>query len=41
MNDLHDLTLVKLADLSREVQIEVYSYFDVLTEVHIFVAFSG
>ena len=33
MNDLCDLTLAKLGDLSREVPVEVYSYFDVLTEV--------
>jgi len=37
MDDLYDLTLVKLVDLSREVHIEVYSSFDVLTEVRIFV----
>ena len=33
MNDLCDLTLEKLEDLSREVHVEVYSYFDVLTGV--------
>jgi len=31
MNDLYDLTLDKLGNLSLEVPIEVYSYFDVLT----------
>ena len=41
MNDLCDLTLGKLADLSREVHIEVYSHFDVLTEVCIWWGFSG
>ena len=41
MNDLCDLTLDKLADLSREVHIEVYSHFDVLTEVCIWWVFSG
>jgi len=39
MEDLCDLTLNKLGDLSREVHVEVYSYFDLLTRVRIFVAF--
>lgn len=33
MDDLYDLTLEKLGNLSLEVQIEVYSRFDVLTGV--------
>ena len=33
MDDLCDLTLDKLWDLSREVRIEEYSQFDVLTGV--------
>ena len=37
MDGLCDLTLDKLVDLSREVHVEVYSYFDVLTEVRILV----
>ena len=41
MNDLCDLTLNKLGELSREVLIETYSYFDVLTEVRILVVFLG
>ena len=39
MDDLCDLTSAKLGDLSREVHIEVYSHFDVLTEVRILVGF--
>ena len=39
MNGLYDLTLGKLGNLSRETHVEVYSYFDVLTEVCIFVGF--
>jgi len=39
MNDLYDLTLAKLGDLSREVHIDVHSHFDVLTEVRILVGF--
>ena len=35
MDDLCDLTLDRLANLSREVLIEEYSYFDVLTGVRI------
>jgi len=35
MDGLCDLTLAKLGVLSREVHIEVYSYFDVLTEVRV------
>ncbi|KAF9779635.1 hypothetical protein BJ322DRAFT_371116 [Thelephora terrestris] len=35
MRNLYDLTLGKLCDLSLEVPIEVYSYFDVLTGVRI------
>ena len=35
MNDLYDLTLNKLGNLSLEVPIEVYSYFDVLTGVRV------
>ena len=37
MDDLCNLTLEKLGDLSNEVHVEEYSYFDVLTEVRIFV----
>ena len=33
MDGLCDLTLAKLGDLSHEVPVEEYSYFDVLTEV--------
>ena len=40
MNDLCDLTLAKLGDLSREAHVEVYSYFDVLTQVRISVGFT-
>ena len=40
MEDLCDLTLNKPGDLSRQVRVEVYSYFDLLTRVRIFVAFS-
>jgi len=36
MDSLCDLALAKLGDLSREVHVEVYSYFDVLTGVRIF-----
>ena len=39
MNGLCDLTLNKLGALSREVHVEVHSYFDVLTGVRIFVTF--
>ena len=39
MNDLCDLTLNRLGTLSREIPIEVYSYFDVLTGVRIRVEF--
>jgi len=35
MDSLCDLTLAKLGDLSREVRVEVHSYFDILTEVRI------
>jgi len=35
MNDLCDLTLNKVGGLSREVRVELYSYFDVLTGVRI------
>ena len=35
MDGLCDMTLAKLGNLSREVRVEVYSYFDVLTEVRI------
>ena len=35
MEDLCDLTLDKLGELSREVYIEDYSYFDVLTGVRV------
>ena len=41
MNDLCDLTLGKLGILSREVHVEVYSYFDVLTGVRIYCGSSG
>jgi len=37
MNDLSDLALARLVDLSREVRVEVYTYFDVLTEVRLLV----
>jgi len=37
MDTLCDLTLAKLGDLSLKVHVEVYSYFDVLTGVRIFV----
>lgn len=33
MNDMCDLALDKLGDLSSEVHVEVYSYFDILTRV--------
>ena len=33
MDSLYDLTLDKLGDLSHDVYVEVYSYFDVLTKV--------
>ena len=39
MDDLFDMTLIRLRDLSREVRVEVYSYFDVLTGVRISVVF--
>jgi len=39
MDDLCNLTLAKLGDLSREVHIELCSYLDVLTEVDIFAVF--
>jgi len=39
MNDLCDLTLDKLGDLSREVPVEVFSYFDVLTGVRTLVVY--
>ena len=39
MNDLCDLALDKLGDLCREVQVDVYSYFDFLTEVRILMRF--
>jgi len=39
MNNLCDLTLDKLGDLCREVHVDVYSYFDVLTEVRIVIGF--
>ena len=35
MDNMYDLTLVRLGDLSREVRVEAYSYFDVLTGVRI------
>ena len=41
MDDLCDLTLNKLGDLSREMSVEVYSYFDALTMVRTLVGFSG
>ena len=41
MDGLCDMTLAKLGDLSREVSVEVYSYFDVLTEVRILLAYPG
>ena len=41
MNDLCDLTLGKLEILSREVRVEVYSHFDVLTGVCIYCGSSG
>ena len=40
MDDLYHLTLTKLGDLSREVHVKVYSYFDVLTEVRTPVGFA-
>jgi len=40
MDDLYDLTLEKLGDLSREVPVEVYSHFDVLTQVRISLGFA-
>jgi len=33
MDDLCDLALDKLGDLTREVRVDVYSHFDVLTEI--------
>jgi len=33
MDELFHLTLDKLGDLSREIRVEVYSHFDVLTQV--------
>ena len=39
MDELRNLTLAKLVDLSNEVHVEEYSHFDVLTEVHILVGF--
>lgn len=39
MNNLCNLTLDKLGDLSREVHVEVYSYFDVLTGVRTLAVF--
>ena len=39
MDDLFDLTLIRLRDISREVRVEAYSYFDVLTGVRISVVF--
>jgi len=39
MNDLCDLTLAKLGDLCREVHVDVYSYFDILTGVRILMCF--
>ena len=41
MNDLCDLTLGKLGSLSREMHVEVYSHFDVLTGVRIYCGSSG
>jgi len=35
MDSLCELTLAKLGDLSREVHVEMYSYFDILTGVRI------
>ena len=35
MDDLCDMTLDKLGDLAREVRVEDYSYFDVLTVVRV------
>ena len=35
MDDLCDLALNKLEDLSREIRVEMWSYFDVLTGVRI------
>ena len=40
MDDLCDLTLAKLGDLSREARVEVYSYLDVLTRVRVLVDFT-
>ena len=39
MRNLCDLTLNKLGELSREVRVEMYSLFDVLTRVRILVVF--
>jgi len=39
MSDLCDQTLDRLGDLSREVHVEVYSYFDVLTGVRTLAVF--
>ena len=39
MDELYHLALAKLGDLSNEVHVEVYSYFDILTEVRILVVF--
>ena len=39
MRNLCDLTLNKLGELSREVRVEMYSLFDVLTGVRILVVF--
>ena len=39
MNDLFDLTLNKLGALSRDIHVELYSYFDLLTGVRNSVAF--
>ena len=39
MNSLCDLTLNKLGTLSREIHVEMYSYFDFLTGVRIRVGF--
>jgi hypothetical protein len=35
MNDLYDLTVAKLGNLSLEVRIEVFTHFDILTGVSI------
>lgn len=40
MDDLYDLTLAKLGNLSREVHVEVYSHSDILTRVRTSVGFA-